>query len=292
MHDPFDHDLAELTPMAAATARRQEREGLPPTYRMRADAHYVDQLTSRRNDRIATDMMRPPLPDASDTTGQDAPGRDRVPVQLIAKLSEGLGAIASASALLAGDASPLARRASVDVIRAEAWRASWLVAAHAVLDGGTRHQAGPRQVGGLLEQVRQGFAPECRLGAATLQIAAPDWNTSVSVDAAVLVTGITGAVIATFGLLGRLEGAIVTITVDASAGELRSIDVAQEDVALPASASHRFFDHGWGEHPGGWIAGVGAAVARAAAQQHGGSATLLIGERRGTVVRLTTTRVI
>jgi hypothetical protein len=36
-----------------------EREGLPPGYRMRADAHYVEQLTGRRTDRIYADQARP-----------------------------------------------------------------------------------------------------------------------------------------------------------------------------------------------------------------------------------------
>lgn len=289
MHDPFDDDPAELTPMALASARRHEREGLPSTYRMRADAHYVDQLSSRRGDRVATDLPRPPSVEAEQASGQHS-DRDHFRLQLMAKLNDGLGAIASASALLAGDASPLARRASIDVIRAEAWRASWLIAAQRLLDGGHPHQVRPRQVGSLLERVRQGFASECRLGGATLQIAAPDWNTTVVVDEAALVTGIAGAVLATFGVLGRIDGAIVTISIEASAGELRSIDVAQDDVTLPASATLRFFDPVWAERPGGWIAGVGAAAARATAEQHGGSAILIVGERRGTVVRMATAR--
>jgi hypothetical protein len=290
VHDPFDDDPAELSPMAAASVRRQEREGLPPSYRMRADAHYVDQLTSRRGDRLATDMTRPPSHEIDAANGYEPPDRDRLRLQLMAKLTDGLGAIASASALLAGDASPLARRANIDVIRAEAWRASWLVAAQGLLEGGNRHQIRPRQVGGLLERIRQGFAPECRLGGATLQIAAADWSTTVAVDEAALATGITGAVIATFGVLGHVEGATVTISVETAAGELRSIDVAQDEVTLPTGATLRFFDPLWAERPGGWIAGIGAAASRAAAEQHGGHAILLAGERRGTVVRMAPTR--
>jgi hypothetical protein len=291
VHDPFDDDPAELSPMAAASVRRQEREGLPPSYRMRADAHYVDQLTSRRGDRLAADMTRPPSHEIDAANGHEPPDRDRLRLQLMARLTDGLGAIASASALLAGDASPLARRANIDVIRAEAWRASWLVAAQGLLDGGTRHQSRPRQVGSLLERIRQGFAPECRLGGATLQIAATDWSTTVAVDEAALVTGITGAIIATFGVLGHVEGATVTISVEAAAGELRSIDVAQDEVALPTGATLRFFDPLWTERPGGWIAGIGAAASRAAAEQHDGHAILLAGERRGTIVRMAPTRV-
>src|SRR5688500_7358375 len=116
VHDPFDDDPAELSPIAAASVRRQEREGLPPSYRMRAVAHYVDQLTSRRGDRRATDLTRPPTHEVEAANGHKPPDRDRLRLQLMAKLAYGLGAIASAPALLAGDASPLARRANIGVI--------------------------------------------------------------------------------------------------------------------------------------------------------------------------------
>ena len=44
----YKRDLAEMFTPAAEP--RREREGLPPTYRMRADAHYVEQITSRTAD--------------------------------------------------------------------------------------------------------------------------------------------------------------------------------------------------------------------------------------------------
>ncbi len=45
-HDPEDAVDEEREP---DEERPREREGLPPGYRMRADAHYVDQLVSRRH---------------------------------------------------------------------------------------------------------------------------------------------------------------------------------------------------------------------------------------------------
>lgn len=44
----YKRDLAEMFTPAAEP--RREREGLPPSYRMRADAHYVEQITSRTTD--------------------------------------------------------------------------------------------------------------------------------------------------------------------------------------------------------------------------------------------------
>ena len=100
------------------------------------------------------------------------------------------------------------------------------------------------------------------------------------------MTGLTGAVFATLGLAGRADGMTIRLGASASGGELRSVDVVQEDVMVAPSIASRFFDPLWAERPGGWIAGLGASVARAVAQHHGGSAVFLAGERRGTTLRL------
>jgi hypothetical protein len=284
--DSFDDDSEEMTTLVPI-ARKPEREGLPSSYRMRADAHYVDQLsTSRRSDRPAGEPARAGALDLG-AAEADVSERDRNRARVMAKLTEDLATISAAATLLAGDASPMARRLNTDLIRAEAWRGAWLVRAQAILDGGHRGQARPRQLGSLLERIRQGFASECRLNGMTLHVNTSDWNTAVTVAESELVAGITGAVVATIGLIGRSEGAAVTLTAEATTGELRTIEVAQDEVSVPTSATLRFFDAGWAERPGGWLAGIGAATARAVAQLSGGTAALLVGERRGTVVRLT-----
>jgi hypothetical protein len=92
---------------------------------------------------------------------------------------------------------------------------------------------------------------------------------------------------ATLGLLGGREAcAPVRVSVEALGGELRTIEVAQDDVEAPAAASLRFFEQEWVERPGGWLAAIGAATARAVARHHGGHAALLAADRRGTIVRL------
>ena len=283
--DPFDDEPVEMaTPVPIV--RKPDREGLPSSYRMRADAHYVDQLsTTRRADRPAGEPAR----NGHDLGPSDAElsERERNRARVFARLTEDLATVGAAATLLAGDASPMARRVNIDVIRAEVWRASWLLRAQAILDGGHKGQARPRQLGSILERIRQGFAPECRLNGITLHVNASDWNTAVAVEESELVAGITGAVFATLGLLGRIDGTSVTLTAEAMTGDLRTVEIVQEDVSVPTGATLRFFDAGWAERPGGWLAGMGAATARAVAQLNGGTAALLVGERRGTVVRLT-----
>jgi hypothetical protein len=283
--EKFSQDLSVDAPPAGASHGKPEREGLPPGYRMRADAHYVELLASRRPERDAR-IGAHAEPEA------DAAGdvRDRRSERVLAQLHEELAAITAAANLLATDGAPLVRRLSVDLIRAQAWRASWLLRAHALLDATQRAQTRTRPLASVLEQLRQGLTPECRLAGVALQIQASDWNAIVAIDEPAFIAGATGAVVATLGLIGHTEGAVIRLAVEASGGELRSLDVTQDEVAVVPATVLRFFDLSWTDRPGGFAAALGAMSARSAAQQHGGTATIVAGERRGTTLRLSLAR--
>jgi hypothetical protein len=274
---------AELAPSSAGL-KKPEREGLPPGYRMRADAHYVDQLTTSRSERGENGRNgRRAADDAAES-------RERRTDRLLAQLTEDLATIGSAAALLSSDASPMARRVSLDLIRIQTWRAAWLLRANGLVDGTHRPQLRARQLGPLLMHLREGFAAECRVAGVGLQVDATDWSTAVTIDETALVAGVTGAVIATLGLIGSGEWGAIRVHASVDEGELRAIDVSQEDAAAPSGAAARFFDPAWTDRPGGWSAGLGAAAAKAAALIHGGDATLVTPDRRGTLIRLALTR--
>src|SRR6187397_1928687 len=61
---PFDDDETEARP--ASDAAPAAREGLPATYRMRAETHYVDDFASR------SETGRPAPPAASEPPHADA----------------------------------------------------------------------------------------------------------------------------------------------------------------------------------------------------------------------------
>jgi hypothetical protein len=313
-------EFAEDLETGAGSSRlKPVREGLPPGYRMRADAHYVDQLSSRRSDRQSAarvtdvapsepavdlrerrDARERPFDSAQGRPFDSAQGRPfdsaqgrpfdsaqgRRADKAFAQLAEDVASIESAAAVLAGDVSPMTRSANVDVIVAQAWRASWLLRAMAILDSSHRGYQRPRPLGFILTEVCQRLSAESRLSGFALTVHASDWNTPVSVDEGALVTGLTGAVLGTLGVVGRSEGVTVRLSASAAAGELRSVEVSQDDVMVAPSIASRFFDPLWTERPGGWVAGLGASAARAVAQQQGGSAVFLAGERRGTTIRL------
>ena len=264
-------------PGLAARGPERQREGLPPGYRMRADAHYVDQLSGPRAGRR--------------TDTQKAESRVSVdPERFHAQLAEDLATIQGAATLLASDPTAVARQVSLDLIRHQAWRAAWLLRAQAILEGGAVVRPKARRLGVVLTQMRDVLAPECRLTRAGLEVHASDWGAAVDVDEPLVLAGVTGAVIATLGIIGQTEWAVLRLSAVEADGQLRKIDIAQEEVGLEDESRRRFFDPAWPGRPGGWTAGIGAATARAVAALLGGEAALDSNGRRGTRLTLTFAR--
>jgi hypothetical protein len=266
-----------------AAPRKAEREGLPPGYRMRADAHYVDQLTSRRGQGDARRDV--------DTHDLEAPverrdARDRRGDRALVQLAEDLATIDSAAGLLGDDASALGRRVSLDLIRAHVWRAAWVIKAQALVDGPARGIFRTRPILGILQRVVDGFAAECRLNGATIEIDAADGRASAALDDSGLLTGLAGGIIATLGLVGPAEGATLRLSLVTS-GDAPGVEIAQDAVPVRSGVAQRFLDPAWIDRPGGWTAALGAAAARTAAHQHGGTAAFVLGDVRGSVLRLT-----
>ena len=279
--------MSDLDPLqSVATDRKPEREGLPAGYRMRADAHYVDQLTGRRNERIYSDHPR--ATPSHDADAVEPASRDRRGDRVLAQIAEEVSALEAASALLRSPVSTAAHRATVDLVHVHAKRAAWLAAANTLLDGTPRGSiAARRQVGALLMHVREGLETECRLAGVALQFQADDWNAWALVNEREFLTGVAGAVRAALAGLGDAESGAIRVTLAASDEALQTVEVAQDRVQMPAAASQRFFDLSWTDRPGGWMAALGAAAARALAQRDGGSAAFIPGERRGSTIRLT-----
>jgi len=259
---------------------------------MRADAHYVDLITSRRPEssrEAARPSSRARGADWDADIGLEFPPETRAarsdapPAHLV----EDLATIQGAAALLANDTSPLVRRVSLDLITMHAARAAWSLRAEALVAGAHRADRRGKRLGAILSQVREALAPACRLSNVGLHVHASNWEAIVSVDAEALETGVIGAVQATIGLVKSDEWAAIRLHAVEQNGELKTIEIAQEEVPLAEGLGRRFFDATNVDRPGGWAASLGAAAAKAAARLHGGDATLQTAERRGSTIRLT-----
>lgn len=253
---------------------------------MRADPHYVEQLASRRERAERADAPRAQAAPADAADLSAAASRDRRSDRVMGQVSDELATIASAATMLTGETSALARRIGLELVRAQAWRASWLLKASTIVDGRHRGTVKPTPLGSMVEQLRQGLTPECRLAAVTLHLHASDGNAMVAVDAPLVMAGVTGAIMATLGLMDEAEGATIRVTFDAAGHDLRSVEVTQDLVSAPPTAALRLFDATWTDRPGGWMATMGALVARSVAQQSGGSAVFVPGDRRGSTIRI------
>jgi hypothetical protein len=344
-----------------------EREGLPPGYRMRADAHYVDQLTARSGDMplrtLALDEIAFTPSESADEldplvrsitahgilqpvlvrrdgdgyrliagrkrlTAARAAKLSRVPclihqvddaqadvlaeaedlriestpemaaiaqaspisARLITQLSEALATIGSATTMLGGRGASMAQKVALDLVRAETWRAAWQLQAATILDGTHDWQFRRCVLGATIARVCEGFAPESRLKGITLSPDVADWNLAAILDESAVVCAVTGAVIATAGLIDGAAATAISVAVTRADETRLTIDVAQDGTAPANSVDGRFFDEQWFERPGGWPAAIGAATALAVTRRHQGDAILLTREGRGSTVRLTFAR--
>ena len=249
----------------ASDRKKPEREGLPPNYRMRADAHYVDQLSSRPG---ATAAVERPISD------------------LLSAVGETLATIETAASALATDNSAMARRVNLDLVRSHAWRGSWLIRAQELIQNGQKIQLRNRPIGFLLDQVRANFAAECRLSNIGLKVQTNDWNAVVAVDERALMTAVAGAVVSTIALLDGAEQATITIGATTAPGELRSIEISQDAAPITSDAAARVFEPG-GDRPGGPAIAIAGDAARAGAKRHGGDAVCVVSERGGSLIRMT-----
>jgi hypothetical protein len=257
---------------------------------MRADPHYVELLSGGRSDRARAEG-REGRPEGR-IVPRDPEAVTRVPRErrIFNHLVEEISAIESAAAMLSGDPSPLARRVSLDLIKAQAARAAWLLRAQAVVAGAAPELAPrSRQVSVVLAQLRDRLAAECRLVGVGLHVASESTAT-VTVDDGALALGVTGAVVALLPFMDGADNSSLRIEAiveeDGDDDDLQAIEISQDSVTLPATARQRFFDTEWQDRPGGWLAATGATVAQATAERLGGRATLAIGARRGCTIRL------
>jgi hypothetical protein len=268
----------EPTEFTSGDSPKPEREGLPAGYRMRADPHYVELLsTPAKSDRGRGEASR---------TRDDQPGlraaRDR---RLFEQLSEDINAIESASAMLSADPSPLARRVSLDLIKAQSARAGWLLRAHGLSAGADPDPATrTRPMGALLAQLRDRVSAECRLVGLSLHVATDD-QTPVTIDDVSLLVGLTGAVLALAGVAASGDGGSIRVQPIVVGGELQAIEITEDGAPLASSGLQRFFDPSWTDRPGGWLAAMGASTARLAAERLGGTASIAALDRRGATVK-------
>ncbi|MFN7916367.1 MAG: hypothetical protein U0Q55_13590 [Vicinamibacterales bacterium] len=265
---------------------RSVREGLPSSYRMRADEHYVDFLAARTaaddgGAGVAAVEDEPESPDGQPVATVD------VTADVGATLAGSLATASSLAELLTGSLSDLSRSALGTLLRAELFRASTLVDAARVVRGERPSVRSAVPVAGLIERVLRGFLSERRLRHVDVHthIDLPPGHMVVA-DEAALEAAMASALVATLALLEGLASARLVFVAGLTASRQLTLLVSQDHV-LPASTwADLAFDAGWTARPGGTNVALAMATIRQVARAHGGDPTASL-TPRGTRLGLT-----
>jgi ParB/RepB/Spo0J family partition protein len=336
-----------------------QREGLPSTYRMRSDAHYVDLLSSRstgpREQQIDVNaidapdladlgalgplvdsvrrhgLLQPLLINSIDGRYRLIGGRKRlaaavgaglrrvpcvihelnreeaealaaadnlrpgqataiddalpaVTVDTNAELAQSLQTLTTYTQVLAGSTSQLSRAVASNLIAAEVWRASLLLHASRIIRRElplTRVPLAPRRI---VDHVAEGFAPERTLRNLDIEFNADSDRVTLDADESYLITGLSGALVASVALVDNIPGARLSLS---AFTEDRNVvfEVLQNMVAPVDTWLARAFDATWVERPGGTSSAAGLLAAQSVADSHGGHADVSR-TARGTRIRL------
>jgi len=268
--DDADPDLTAAPPSRV-------REGLPPSYRMRAEPHYVEAVL----DRVLTASEPATAPAVAATTPAPPPAPEPVGAAQATAGTLTVAATALADAFDAIQAAlrdvplrgrPLRDRVAIELARAEATRGRWLADAAVVLQVEPLPALDEVDLLRLLGQVFEAMGPENRLSGGAAAMPMPTGTCPVFGDERLLTTAL-GAMFA--GVRALIEDRGDARKVSVALGPrreaaTRTIEVSQTAVRLPASAYPRFFDADWPDHPAGPSGAMLLAAARKIARAHGG----------------------
>lgn len=273
-------DSDDADPDLRATSASRVREGLPPSYRMRAERHYVEAVLDRSLASLEPVAAAAALPAVAVATAPPAPAPPAVE-PLVTTASLAVAATALADTFDAIQAAlrdvplrgrPLRDRVAIELARAEATRGRWLADAAVVLQVEPLPALDEVDLLRLLGQVFEAFGPENRLSGGAAAMPVPQGSCQVFGDERLLTTAL-GALLAGVRALIEDRGDARKVSValgprrDAAT---RTIEVCQTAVRLPASVYPRVFDADWVDHPAGASGAMLLAAARKIALAHGG----------------------
>ena len=366
-----DHALAENEPepedgeIDVDEEAPAQREGLPADYQMRHDAHYVDQIVSRRigesihliavseidgphpvagaqdlqplvqsvarfgvlqpllvrrhtgryqliagSRRLAAAMAaglsevpcliyfadeekaraladaerihvrREPEPSPSD--------RREIPANVVAELTEHLGAIGACLHLFGDRDRPLRERIALGLIQSEVQRAAWLSQALAVLAGDPPPSSNVVDLRAVIERIVSALEPERLLAGVSFEMLLPPAPVRIRGDEQLCALAVAGLVSALQPLVERAEGAHIRLALTRNeTARTVAVEASQGLLTLPAVWQARFLDAGWTDRPGGQRAGVMLSAAGRVAALHNGALGFNADAARGCSLVLT-----
>lgn len=275
---------AELHPFAGNLSPVRQREGLPPGFRMRADAHYVEQLESLTGTaRMTSPPAAPTVIAAAPTVTAIDRESYRAPVER--ELDAALNGIASAAALLA-EPSRTIQNGAAQLVRIECRRALRLLTALRVLGGELPVRRSAIGALPLVNRVVHAFEEEHRALNAPHQVrVTADADVPLNANSELLFTAVCNAVAALEIAADPNRPRSIEIAVaTARSAPLGSISVCEDGLSIPQAWVDTAFERPWPVEKGP-TAAVLLRGAQEIARWHGGAVTMTTGQS-GTCVRI------
>jgi hypothetical protein len=277
MSDPVDESfLDQYLDTASSQApsldkSRPVRQGLPSGYRMRHDAHYVDELESRRAG-TAHATVQAGHPNAAAASGAPALAfPTSIPVTFALRdMSQELEGVASCFNLVAAKARPLRERMGLSLARVGVERNMRSFQALRVLLEDPPPEPATTSLTSIIGHTVDSFDEELRVTGLRISLDLPDTVIRVTADARMLSLALQ-ACVGTLVSLVEASNAPDVIHVAARLSDgIASCEMRQDAYRLSADQFARLTDLEWSERPGGIPAGIGLAAAARIAQAHGG----------------------
>src|SRR5688572_6509677 len=265
MSDPADESFLDQylepasSPSSSLDKSRPVRQGLPSGYRMRHDAHYVDELETRRSSSPATAGPALAFPTS-------------IPVTFALRdMSQELEGVASCFNLVAAAARPLRERMGLSLARVGIERNMRAFQAIRLLLEDPPPERAATSFSAILESTVKSYDEELRLTGVRITLDAPEMPIKVMADSRMLSLAVQ-ACVGTLVSLVEASNAADRIHLTARVGDgAVSCEMRQDAYRLSADQFSRLTDLEWSERPGGIPAGIGLAAAARIAQAHGGA---------------------
>jgi hypothetical protein len=271
--DQYIESQAPASP-APIEKPRPSRQGLPSGFRMRHDAHYVDELESRRR---PSDAAAPTL--AFPTS---------VPVTFALRdMSQELEGVASCFNLVPTRGRPLRERMGLSLARVGVERNLRAFQALRVLLEDPPPEPRLMSLNAIVEHTVHGFTEELRLTGSHVSLDLSESPIRLNADARMLSLALQACVGTLVSLVeaSNVESGIhiATRMNDGTA----VVEMRQDAYRLSMDQFSRLADLEWSDRPGGIPAGTALAAAARIAQAHGGALDARRTESGGCVLILT-----
>jgi signal transduction histidine kinase len=240
---------------------------------MRHDAHYVDELESRRRpDSPAPALIFP----------------TSIPVTFALRdMSQELEGVASCFNLVSTKTRVLRERMGLSLARVGVDRNMRAFQALRALLEDPPPETAPMSLTGLLDQTIKLFEEELRLTGVRITLDSPETAVRVIADGRMLIVALQACVGTLVSLVEAANTADRIHITTRIADGIASCEMRQDAYRLSADQFSRLADLEWSERPGGIPAGIGLAAAARIAQAHGGGLDARRTEAGGCVLVLT-----